>query len=67
MASFNKSLTVTDVAPPSQTADMLTRKILNLKWLDDNVLPVPIKKSKVDGIQFNFGIYAWLLKDQKIT
>jgi len=67
MASFNKSLIVTDVAPPSQTADMLTRKILNLKWLDDNILPVPIKKSKVDGIQFNFGIYAWLLKDQKIT
>lgn len=65
MASFNRSVIVTDVAPPSQTADVLTRKILNLRWLDDKILPVPIKKSKVDAITYNFGVYAWLLKDKK--
>ena len=65
LASFNRSVLVTDVAPPSQTADILTRKILNLRWLDDKILPIPIKKTKVDAITYNFGIYAWLLKDQK--
>ncbi len=65
MGCFDKSVIVTDVAPPSATADLLVKKILNIKLLDNNFLPVPIKKDKVDGIIYNFGIYAWLLKDKK--
>lgn len=64
LGSFKNSVLITDTPAPSQTADILIKKILNLRLLNDKYMKVKIKKDSVKGIESNFGIYALLLKDQ---
>ena len=65
LASFKNSVLVTDVPPPSETADILIKKILNIRLLNGKYMRIKIKKDSVKGLESNFGIYALLLKEQK--
>jgi hypothetical protein len=65
LGSFKNSVIVTDAPAPSETADILIKKILNLRLINNKYMKVKIKKESVNGIESNFGIYALLLQAKK--